>query len=175
MDKTKLDLILEKWIASLKFKDRSFGNVANNFEELFEELKVADATFEEAHAILAKAIKAHLPAPAVARNAYKSLKAIGKVDLSFQEYIEEWHKSISDVATDSFYVWYPIETDDEDKEPPVYGNMSVKEYRKQRAYADSFPTLDTTELETRMKNRQYNLDIEDLIENILGNKDETNS
>lgn len=171
-----LNLIFDQWSASLKFKKRDKNNVLNNFDELFESLKRSDASFEEAHVFLAKAIKAHLPPTGLARTIYKNLKKNPSFDKTEKEYIELWHKSISDTATTSFFVWFPLPKDkDDDGEPKVFGSMSEKEYRTQRSYADSFPTLDTRELEQRMKSREYNLDIEDLIKHVLGGNNETNS
>jgi hypothetical protein len=176
MAENKHDLILKQWVASLKFRKRDRTNVAPNFEDLFEQLKRAGATFDEAYEMLPAAIKAHLPVPSLVKQMYAKLKRMPNFDKTEKEYVEEWNKSIEDTATNSFFVWFPIKKDDDDDdEPKVFGNMSVKEYRTQRSYADSFTVLDTTELEQRMHNRQYNLDIEDLIKNILGDKDETNS
>lgn len=169
MTENKLDLILKQWIASLKFRKRDRTNVAPNFEDLFEQLKNAGATFDEAYALLPKAIKAHLPITAIAKSSFKKLQKHPNFDKTEKEYIEEWHKSIEDTATNSFFIWFPIKKDDDDDgEPKVYGNMSAKEYHQQRAYADQFVTLDTAELEQRMHNRQYNLDIEDLLKHVLG-------
>ena len=164
-------LIFQEWSASLKSKDRSKGAVTTNFEELFEKLKSSGASFEEAHVILPRAIKAHLPLPAIARNSYKKLKSLVKnIDKSEKEYIDQWHKSIEDQGTQAFFEFFPLPKLDDD-EPKAFGNMSVKEYRAQRKYADQFPVLDTTELEKRMHDREYDLDIEDMLKSVLGDKE----
>jgi hypothetical protein len=93
---SNLDLIFEEWKANLKQRDRSAASVANNFEELFSELKRAGATFDEAHAILPKAIKAHQPTPGLARNIYKTSKSNPKVaGTSEKEFIDQWNEDIA--------------------------------------------------------------------------------
>jgi hypothetical protein len=165
-DKNTLELVLKQWVADLKSKDRRKDNVKNNFDELFEKLKNAGATFDEAHELLPKAIKAHQPAPGLARTVYKKLKP--HLDKTEKEYIEEWNKNIEDLGTQAFFEYFPIQNLDEDSEPKVFGNMSAKEYKAQRRYAEQFPVLNTTELEKRMRERQYNMDIEDMIKHVLG-------
>lgn len=162
-------LIFQEWSASLKSKDRSRTAVSSNFEELFEKLKNSGVAFEDAHTILPKAIKAHQPIPAVARNTYKKIKGVAKnFSKTEKEFIEEWNKSIDDGATQVFFEIYPLPRLDEDNEPKQFGNMSAKEYKAQRKYADQFPVLDTTELEKRMRDQEYDLDIEDMLKTVLG-------
>jgi hypothetical protein len=179
MEKSKLiELIFAEWKASLKSRDRSHRSVRPNFEELFQRWKDIDASFEELYENwLPKAIKAHQPAPSVARNAYRKFKnTIPRFDKTEKEFIEEWNQSIEDTATEAFFELFPAPRLDEDDEPKVYGSMSAKEYRAQRKYAEQFPILDTTELEKRWQDKQYNLDIEDLLKNVLGSdKNETNT
>lgn len=164
-----VDLIFQEWSASLKSRDRSKNAVLSNFEELFENLKRSGVAFEDAHTILPKAIKAHQPPPSLARASYKKLKAIVRdFDKSEKEYTTEWNKSIEDQGTQAFFDSFPVPKLDEDNEPKQYGNMSAKEYKAQRKYADQFPILDTTELEKRMNEREYDLDIEDMLKNVLG-------
>jgi len=164
-----VSLVFQEWSASLKSKDRSKGAVMSNFEELFEKLKSSGVSFEDAHALLPRAIKAHLPMPSVARNSYKKIKSVYRdFEKTEKEYIEEWHKSIEDQGTQAFFDLFPLPRLDDDDEPKAFGNMSAKEYRAQRKYADQFPVLDTTELEKRMKEQEYDLDIEDMLKNVLG-------
>ncbi len=179
MDKNKkLELILTEWVVSLSSKDkRKHTNVRSNFEELFEKWKNAEATFDELYeSYLPKAIKAHQPLPVVARKSYQKFNKIKKMEESEKEFIDNWNKSIEDMATTAFFDFFPPPTADQDDGPKVYGNMSAKEYRAQRRYADQFPTLDTTELEKQWREQQYNLSIEDMLKAVLGNDDnETNS
>ena len=164
------DILFTEWAASLKTRDRSSASVRPNFEELFEKLKNSGATFEEVYEnILPKAIKAHLPASTVARRSYKYFKAsIADFDKSEKEFVTEWHKSIEDTATEAFFEFYKIPNLEDDPEPKVFGNMSAKEYRAQRRYAEQFPVLDTSDLEKRWREQEYNLDVEDLLKNVLG-------
>lgn len=172
MSNSNLDLIFEEWKANLRHKDRSAASVTPNFEELFEELKKADATFDEAKALLPKAIKAHLPHPSIAKNNYKVSKTNPKfAHMSEKEFIEQWNQDIGDKGTSAFFDIFPrpkVDPDD-DGEPKVYGQMSAKEYRAQRRYADSFPRLNTEALERALVSQTYN-PVEDL-ENILGDND----
>jgi hypothetical protein len=176
MTASNLELIFEEWRANLKQKDRSAGSVSNNFEELFCELKRANASFDEAHAILPKAIKAHQPPISLAKNIYKNSKSNPKVaGLSEKEFISQWNDDIAAKGTSTFFDNFPRpkNADEDDGEPKIYGQMSAKEYKAQRKYADSFPRLDTEKLERALVSNAYN-PMEDL-DNILGEKKDGNS
>jgi hypothetical protein len=153
MPTPNLDLIFEKWRASLREKDRSREFVSSNFDELFDAFNSAGATFEEAHSYLQQAVKVHLPSPGLAKTQWKLLKnAPAHADKTEKEFIDGWHQDITDRATNSFYHVYPLPEDkDDDNEPKVYGSMSAKEYKLQRRNADSYPILDTEELEKRLQ------------------------
>ena len=166
-----IGLIFQEWSASLKSKDRAKDAVASNFEELFEKLKTAGVSFEDAHLLLPRAVKAHQPSAGLVRAFHKKLKTSSKFfDKTEKELGEEWNKSIEDTATQAFFDFFPLPRLDDDDEPKQYGNMSAKEYRAQRKYADQFPILDTTELEKRMREQAFDLDIQDML-NVLGDED----
>jgi hypothetical protein len=183
-DPKTIERILAKWSASLKSRDRSAKNVRPNFEELFDEWKSCGASFEDLYedpaseakvgqSPLQRAIKAHQPSSSIARASYKKFKQIiPNFDKTEKEFIEEWNKSIEDTATESFFDYFPPPKEDEDPEPKVYGNMSAKEYNAQRRYADQFPTLDTRELVKQWREEQDNLNIDDMIQNVLGDDNE---
>lgn len=178
MDKAKsLEIALVQWIASLKSKDRSHKSVRPNFEELFQSWKDLDATFDDLYeTFLPKAIKAHQPVPSVARSMYKTIKQKASIDKTEKEFTEEWNASIEASGTEVFFEFFPATPIDHDPEPKVFGSMSATEYRAQRRYADQFPTLNTDELVRQWREQQeYNLDVETVLENVLGENDETNS
>lgn len=171
-------LILDEWVVSLPNRDRSNKSLKSNFEGLFESWKQAGASFSDLYDGLLKiAIKAHQPSTFVARKVYKSCKkAINNLDKSEKEFIEAWNKGIENTATSTFFEFFPSPVSaPKETQPASHGNMSAAEYRAQRRYADQFPVLDTSELEARWNDRQYNLDIEDMIKNVLGGQDEANS
>ena len=173
-----IELTLVQWIAALKSKDRSHKFVKSNFEELFAAWKQSGCTFDELYeTYLPKAIKAHQPIASVARGAYKSIKAKAGplLDKTEKEFIEEWTASIEAAGTEVFFDYFPATNLDKDDEPKVFGNMSAKEYRAQRKYVEQFPTLNTKDLVKQWREQEeYNLNVEDVLENILGNdKDET--
>lgn len=166
MPAANLNLIFEKWKASLQQKNRKREAVSANFDELFDELNSVGATFDEAHAFLQPAIKVHLPTPSLAKVQWKLLKNNPiNSEMTEKEFVEGWHKDISDKATNSFYHVFPLPVDkDEDPEPKVYGSMSAKEYKLQRRNAESYPILNTEELEKRLQQ----LDAFDPANDILG-------
>lgn len=165
-----IDLIFTEWKASLKTRDRSKDAVFGNFEDLFEKLRSSGASFEEAHSLLPKAIKAHQPTPGLARSIYKNLKASHKTSDSEKDWIDQWNQDIADKATNAFFSSFPLpKNKDDDDEPKVYGNMSAKEYRAQRRYADQFPILNVEELERRIQVDTYN-PLDD-VDTILSGKD----
>jgi hypothetical protein len=172
-----IELIFTEWSSSLKNRDRSKSSVGSNFDDLFQSWKSIEADFDELYTVwLPKAIKAHLPNSSVVRNTYKKIKSTSKTfDKTEKEFIDEWNKSIEDTATSTFFEFFPPPLIDQDDAPKVYGNMSAKEYGAQRRYSEQFPTLKTDALIEQWKNQEYNLDIEDMIKNVLGNKDGNNN
>ena len=172
MSDNVFELIVEEWEANLKQRDRSAAAIDGNFEEVFESLHAAGASFDEARALLPRVIKAHQPSTAVARNTYKCTKSSPRGSyFTEKEFIDQWNKDIADKGTSAFYSIFPRpkkKDEDDDGEPKVYGNMSAREYRAQRRHADQFPILNTEELEKKMLSGTYN-PMED-IANILGNK-----
>lgn len=178
MDKTKsLELSLVEWTASLKSRDRSRKSVRPNFEDLFQKWKDLDATFDDLYeSLLPKAIKAHQPIASVARGTYKSLKQKTSIDKTEKEFLEEWNASIEATGMEVFFEFFPATPIDHDPEPKVFGSMSATEYRAQRRYADQFPTLNTDELIRQWKNQQeYNMDVDSVLENVLGEENEIDS
>lgn len=174
-----IELVFAEWIAKLKAakpSERARKTVRPNFENLFQKWKDVGATFDELYEIwLPKAIKAHQPVPSKIRSTWKGFKStIPGFDKSEAEFTEEWTNSIEATGTEVFFEFFPAMPVDHDPEPKVYGNMSETEYKAQRRYADQFPTLDTRDLIKKWKEQQsYNMDVEDIMENILGDKDET--
>ena len=167
MPTSNLDLIYERWKASLREKDRSREFVSGNFDELFDAFNSAGATFEEAHSYLPQAIKVHLPSPGVVKAIWKQSKGNpANADLTEKEFAEGWNKDIADKATNSFYHIYKLPSDEDiDPEPKVFGSMSEKEYKAQRKNVSTYPILDTEELEARFQSGIYNP------EDILGEDD----
>lgn len=175
MDKTKLiDIALVEWIANFRSSGKKTKEARGRFEELFQRWKDLDATFDDLYeTYLPKAIKAHQPAPAVIRNVYKLMQS--RVNKSEKEFTEEWNDTIEAVGQEVFFEFFPATPVDHDPEPKVYGNMSRTEYIAQRKYADQFPTLNTTELVRAWKEQQeYNLDVEGILENVLGGNNHEN-
>ena len=178
MDKSKsLEISLVEWTASLKSRDRSRKAVRPNFEDLFQKWKDLDATFDDVYeTLLPKAIKAHQPLPSVARSVYKAIKGKAPMDKTEKEFLDEWNSSIEGTGTEVFFEFFPAMPIDHDPEPKTFGAMSATEYKAQRRYADQFPTLDTTELVKQWREQQeYNLDVDTILENVLGDDNETNS
>lgn len=177
MDKTKqIEIILVEWIASLKSRDRSRKAVRPNFEDLFQKWKDVGAVFDDVYETsLPKAIKAHMPVSSVARNTYKGLKQkVAGFDKTEKEFIEEWNSTIEATGQEVFFEFFPVMPIDHDPEPKVYGSMSATEHRAQRRYADQFPTLNTDELVKQWESQQeYNMNVEDVLENVLGDQNET--
>jgi len=140
-------LILEKWIADLANKDRTIANVANNFDELFQQWYHAGISFEEAYDLVEIAIKAHLPSAHMARSTYKLLKSKGPIYKTESEFIADWNKSIKDTGMQLFYNYFHINGENPVQvEKKSYCNMSIAEYIKQRNYADSYPTINPEDI-----------------------------
>lgn len=174
MDKNKqIEIAFVEWVALLKSRDRSRKAVRPNFEDLFQKFKDLGATFDDLYeTYLPKAIKAHQPLPSVARSMYKQIKMKASIDKTEKEFVEEWNASIEGTGTEVFFEFFPATKADHDPEPKVYGSMSATEYRAQRRYADQFPTLDTREaVRIWREQTEYNMDVEDVLENVLGDKD----
>ena len=138
----KLHLIFERWKASLRNKDRSAECVVSNFDELFDDLSKAGATFEEAYDLLPSAIKVHQPLPGLIRSYWKLQKTRSRrFDLSEKEFAEKWCSGIADDATNSFYNSFPMQGQPT-SDGYAAGKISEKEYKLMRQHADQFKPLD---------------------------------
>lgn len=154
--KKQANLILEKWIAELKDKDRSRAFVASNFDDLFLTLSKADIDFDIVHEMIDTAARAHYPSDFIARKTYDATeKKRGSERKSYQEFIDGWKKEIKESAIQSFYAFFNNELPTEEEKQ--YGSMSAREYRAQRKYAESFPVLTFEEIQKRMKKMETDL------------------
>jgi hypothetical protein len=134
--------IFQKWKSELKDKNRSWGNIYSNFDDLAVEWYYAKLTLEDTHDIFTEAIRAHQPTVKVAKMAYA--KSELKKFMSFDEFIKEWNEGIDDKAWQAYYSYYKAtEAEEEIAKPTVVtGGMDRKEYAKQRRYAESFEMIE---------------------------------
>lgn len=160
-EEKKAELIFDRWQADLKEMDRSRSKVEGNFELLFVTLDESKISFEIAHQILDKAIKAHYPPLSAIDNTYRRLKPMlsGKTK---QEFLDEWKDNIGAAAKRAFYGLFSIDgvAEQEDKK---FGSMSASEYKKQRKHAESYPVLDWTKIKIEpMTPEDLEVDLENL-------------
>lgn len=149
---SRYDLLFEQWKASLIDRDKRTPAIQGNFEEFFDILKSEGLVLESAYEYLPKAVKAHSPGPSLVRTMFKKLKTSPKFQWANErEFEEQWIKDITEKANTAFFSIFPIETKKiEEDSPVIYGSMTAKEYKLQREYAETFPILDTSELEKRL-------------------------
>lgn len=168
-DEQKAYHIFDKWKADLKEMNRTKANVDGNFDVLFSNLKHSKISFELAHEILDKAIKAHQPAQPVVDNVYKRLggSTLGK---SKQEFADEWKENISAAGKRMFYSLYDIDGV-EKEESKEYGSMSAKEYRLQRKHIESAPLIDWKSIVREPISLDDLKEMENMLKNV-GGKDE---
>lgn len=171
MSSNKLDLIFERWKAGLQSKKRSREHVNSNFDELFDQLKNAGATLDEARAILPNATKAHQPTPQTAKFIWNNMRRQPQfAGVTENEFTSDWNKFIADSAANSMFAFFPI-TDgaDDDGTPKVYGDgkISSREHARMTAHSDCFEMLDVQEIE-----KQDRVISEEEMMDILGGKDE---
>jgi hypothetical protein len=141
----KFQLIFEKWKAALRDRKRNAEYVASNFDDLFDELSNAGATFDEAYEILPAAIKAHQPRPDLIRQVWKLNKVKSKgFDLSEKEFADKWCGDISDQATNSFYNSFPMPVAPGSEF--LTGKIDTKEYKLLRQRAAQFNPIDWTKI-----------------------------
>ena len=150
----KASLIIEKWTADLRSKDRKYTAVSGNFDELFSKLHEADLDFDLIHPMIDYIAKKHYPPEFTARKTYDKQEKQLK-NLSYREFLDNWHKEIKEKALESFCAFFQheVQTDEEKK----YGSMSAKEYNAQRKYAESFKAITFEELQDRMKKIEIDL------------------
>ena len=169
MATNNLDLIFERWKASLQSKNRKREFINANFDELFEALRNAGATPEEARTMCPAAIKAHQPTSSTAKFVWNNVRRNPQfAGINENEFIADWNKDIADMATTSMFVFFPIsDSGDDDGEPKVHGKMSSREHALQNAHADSFEMVDFEEVD-----KQDGLLLEEEMLNALGANDE---
>lgn len=171
MKENKHLLVFEEWKARLRSKNRDKDHVADNFLELFENIKLSGSSFEEAHSLLSAAIKAHLPDATVSRRVYEQYKRVVPNAKKEKEFIQSWIDNISNIATESFYDVFEQSLPHKREEPvkKYTGNISEGEYKSLRKYADQFEIIDTKELETQLRFGGYMpLDDDDFKGTVLG-------
>lgn len=137
-------LIFDSWKAGLRNKDRSHKNLFNNFEELFQSLRVSSVGFDTAESLIRDAVKAHMFDKRVAKSTYNRVKPFGK---SLSEFEEDWKELIRDQAKAAFDSQYPLE-EKLLKEGVVINNTLIPE---PKPIKESNPHLD------RMKQMAANL------------------
>ena len=173
---SRYDLLFEQWKATLASRDRRSPSVQGNFEELFEILKSEGLELEGAYEYMPKAVKAHAPTASLVKTMFKKLKGSPKFAYSNERDFEEnWVGEIEGKAKIAFFNIFPLTTKKkvepvEDTEPPLFGNMTAKEYKLQREHADSFPRLTVEEIQRRRAAAAAaaNYNPMDEIESILG-------
>jgi hypothetical protein len=150
MSRNKAQLIFEKWKADLASKERSHKYVEGNFDDLFSTLHKSKIPFDEAYELLSQAIQEHYPSKENVKFTYRRIKMSipSKTEIDFEK---EWKQTIEATGKRVFYSLYPIDGEVKEEEQQ-YGSMSPVEYRKQRAYADSYPRVDLAKIrEERQK------------------------
>ena len=165
MSRNKAQLIFEKWKVDLVKKERSHKFVEGNFDELFSSLHKSKVSFEDAYELLQQAIITHYPSKENVKFTFRRIKMSlpGRTEADFEK---SWKEDIEATAKRVFYSLYPIDGEAE-KEEQQFGTMSPVEYRKQRAYADSYPRVD---LEKIRQERQKLM--EELLKMEAGAQDE---
>lgn len=165
---SKCELIFQQWKASLSTRDKSKDAVPRDFEELFTDLKAEGMTAEAAYELLPKAIKAHYPSPSYVKNAYRKNKHFGKW-ASEKELEDQWKLDIENHAEQAYFEVYPIQTEKkkEAEAPKVYGNMSEKQYKEMREFADSIPEINWDALNKELEQSDTALSEMDDLEELL--------
>lgn len=163
----KSDFLFQQWKASLPSRDRSKDAAQLNFEELFANLKAEGLSNEEVYTtFLPRAVKAHYPVASHVKNAWKKWKHLGKWN-SEKEMEEQWQQETANSAEAAFFEVFPVETLAPPKEvevPKVYGNMSEKEYKMLREYAEAIPSFDFESLDKeRAQATDVDVDLEDFL------------
>lgn len=161
-------LILDRWKAELSAMDRTFNSVGSNFDELISNLHLAETPFELAEECLNAAILEHYPTPSIAKRVWTATKARGGTDKDCNEFINDWKKAINNEGKRVFYSYYKLTSDEvvKNNQKPT-GSMSSKEHRAQRRYAESFPLLDTSKIEVKIKDTLDSME-EDFMKAVVG-------
>jgi len=157
---SKTSIIFDKWKTELEFKDVRTDCAEANFDELFQEVFTAGADFDEAHAILNTAIKAHQPPLSVGKKVYRRLKTQVPfiANMTEREYIDSWNDKIAKIAKRVFYSYFYVEGD---KKVPLEEKASNKkakdEYNRQRQMVDAIPLVDIEAIKEKMPPLNKNL------------------
>jgi len=181
---SRYDLLFEQLKATLASRDRRSAFVQGNFEELFEILKSEDLSLEAAYEYMPKAVRAHAPSASLVKTMFKKLKNSPTFAFSNERDFEEhWVGEIETKAKAAFFNVFPLpvkkkaEPPPEETEPPLFGNMTAKEYKLQREHADAFPRLTVEEIRRRRAAAEAaaNYNPLDEIDSILGKDTSGNS
>ena len=141
MSKRTAKLIFEKWKSDFVNFDKKRDAVRANFDKLFGDLYDASIDFDIAYSYIEDAARRHIPRNDTAKWVWKSMKKF--TASSYEDWLNNWREDIKSKCFQSFYDFYEIQEADKPKEKKTrkFGSMSAAEYKRQRAYADSFETL----------------------------------
>ena len=145
-------LILDKWKAELTKMDRHFDSIEANFDDLVSSMHLSEVPFELAEENINAAILEHYPQPHLAKTIWKGSKARKTTDKDFNTFFNDWKKAIHSEGKNVFYSYYKLPSEETANENgKSMGSMSSKEHRAQQRYAESFPIIDTSKIEIKIK------------------------
>lgn len=140
-----LDLIFQKWRASLAERDRTFGSVSENFGDLFYDLKRMNVDYNVANEYMKKACEAHYPSRQIAKDVYKRIgKSSGKTE---EEFTKSWCDNIKSKAINVMHEFFDLPFEDNKTNAEVKREKArIKSSAKINDYLEQFEPVDLSQL-----------------------------
>lgn len=137
--------LLHVWKIALSSKRKTKEHINSNFNELVCEWHENGVSDNIASSLFKEAIEAHCPTIGLSKKIYSSNVMIKNSYESVMEYHKSWCAMIEDFAYNVYYTYYPP-IKKVQKKKANYGSMSKQEYMMQKAYAESYPTVNIAEV-----------------------------
>ena len=167
------DDVFDRWRASLADRDRTHGNLLENFGDLFYDLGRLSLPYEIGKEYLTQAYRAHLPNSSTIKATFKRMKKEGRFD-DLDEFKKAWFRMIKDKATNAFHEYFDIPFEDGKTEAEIKRDKKLKQRSANISdYISNYEQIDLAELRKQAaeakKADSENLNQEDLINNLGAN------
>lgn len=148
MAKSKGQVLLAMWTASLQKRDKKAAAISGNFADFVMDMNMGGVEYEEAEDLMAEAIKAHYPGASALKNTWAAQKQFYS-GTSEKEFADGWRKIIADKGWSEFWAIYQNPAVEK---PKMIGGMSPEEFSKQQKIAASFVEVNPLEAEVKFLN-----------------------
>jgi hypothetical protein len=147
--------LIKKWEKGLILKDKRKENLPELFSFIFIDLYSSGIPREIVEDCVKQIAICLYPPANISKPTYEKVKVENPIyvkGLTYREWLEGWYRDILKEATKAFVEVYPeVKVEGVKK----IGSMSHREYKLQRAHADSYPIIDPDSIQLAAPSTEY--------------------